>query len=358
VLYIVIIAGGKGERFWPKSVKAMPKQFHRIVTERTMIQETFHRIYPEVDRDRIFVAAGAHLRDIILEQLPELDERNLIVEPVGKNTAPAIGLSAAVIGNLDAEAVIAVLSADHVVETKEGFLAALQDAERAAERGYIVTFGIEPTRPATEFGYIEVGNALSGDFKHEVYAVRRFREKPSLKRAREYIEAGTFFWNSGMFIFRVTALLDAMAEHMPSLYSGLMRIQESLDTGREERVKREEFDGFESVSIDYGIMEKSDRIACLKPRFVWDDVGSWSALERHRKGDENGNMHEGNIITVDSADSIVFGDSDSIIALVGMRNVIVVKEGKRILVCRKGSDQKVKEALKRIAENEANVKYL
>jgi len=358
MLYAVIIAGGKGERFWPRSVRARPKQFQRIVTGRTMLQETFYRVYPEIPGERIFIGAGEQHRSIILEQLDEVDGGNLIVEPVGRNTAPAIGLASSLISSRDPEAVIAVLSADHVVKPRDAFLSALRDAEKAAEQGYIVTFGIEPDRPATEFGYIEVAELLKGDFGHEIFTVKRFREKPSLELAEEYRTAGTFLWNSGMFIFRADVLLGAMETHMPALYRGLMRIRTSLGTADEQQVIEEEFSGFESISIDYGVMERFDRIACLKPRFFWDDVGSWGALERHLKGDDRGIIRSGNVITVDSEKSIVLGDEESIIALVGMRDTIVVKEGGRILVCHKNADQRIKDVLKKIAERGENLPYL
>jgi mannose-1-phosphate guanylyltransferase len=358
MLYAVIIAGGKGERFWPRSVRARPKQFQRIVTARTMLQETFYRVYPEIPGERIFIGAGEQHRNIILEQLEEVDGGNLIVEPVGRNTAPAIGLASCVISSRDSEAVIAVLSADHVVKPRGAFLSALSDAEKAAEQGYIVTFGIEPDRPATEFGYIEVAEPLKGDFGHEIFTVKRFREKPSLELAEEYRMAGTFLWNSGMFIFRADVLLGAMEKYMSALYRGLMRIRTSLGTAEEQRVIEEEFSGFESISIDYGVMERFDRIACLKPRFFWDDVGSWGALERHLKGDERGIIRSGNVVTVDSESSIVLGDEESIIALVGMQDTIVVKEGGRILVCHKNADQKIKDVLRKIAERGENLSYL
>jgi mannose-1-phosphate guanylyltransferase len=358
VLYIVIIAGGKGERFWPKSVRAMPKQFQRIVTKKTMIQETFHRVYPEFEKERIFVAAGRHLKDVILEQLPEVVEDNLILEPVGKNTAPAIGLASVMISHRDPQAQIAVLTADHVVEPKASFLDALLDAAKVAEDGYIVTFGIAPTRPATEFGYIEVDCRLQGGFGHEVFTVKRFREKPSYEQAEDYRNAGNFLWNSGMFIFDVRIFFEEMGVHMPDLYTGLMRIGDALGTDNEERVKNAEFNRFESISIDYGVMEKSNRIACLKPRFTWDDVGSWSSLERHRTADEHGNIVEGNVFTLDSADNIVIGDEHSIVSVIGMRNTIFVKDGDRILICHKQADQQIKEALKRIAENDKNLRHL
>lgn len=358
MLYIVIIAGGKGERFWPKSVQAMPKQFHRIVTERSMIQETFNRVYPEIEKERIFVAAGAHLKKVILEQLPEVGEENLIIEPMGKNTAPAIGLASVVIGRRDPEAQVAVLSADHVVDPREEFLEALQDAARAAKKGYIVTFGIAPSRPATEFGYIEVDQQLEEAYGHEIYTVRRFREKPSYEQAEEYLHGGNFLWNSGMFIFNVQSLLEDMSIYMPDLYEGLMRIGKALGTDTEERVKEEEFNRFASISIDYGVMEKSSRIACLKPRFSWDDVGSWSSLERHRTPDASGNILEGNVVTVDSADNIVIGDAGSIVTIIGMRDTICVKDGERILICHKRADQKIKEALKQMGADAQNLEHL
>jgi len=358
VLYIVIIAGGKGERLWPKSIKARPKQFQPIVTERSMIQETFNRVYPDIERERIFIAAGAHLKGVISEQFPEIGEENLILEPMGKNTAPAIGLASLVIRRRDPEALVAVLSADHVIHPREDFLLALKDAARAAEKGYIVTFGIAPSRPATEFGYIEVDQPLTESYEHEVYTVRRFTEKPSYEKAEEFLQAGNFFWNSGMYIFNVQTLLEEMSVYMPDLYQGLMRIEKAMDTEAEERVKEEEFTKFESISLDYGMMEQTDRIACLKPRFVWDDVGSWGSLQRHRTPDESGNIIEGNVVAIDSRDNIVIGDEGSIVTMIGMRDTICVKEGERVLICHKGEDQKIKEALKEMSSKPENRQHL
>ena len=358
MLYIVIIAGGKGERFWPRSVKDRPKQFQHIVTEKTMIQETFNRVYPDIEKERIFIAAGGHLKKVILEQLPEIREENLIIEPMGKNTAPAIGLASLIISRRDPDAHIAVLSADHVVHTREDFLHALQDASKAAESGYIVTFGISPSRPATEFGYIEVDRLLEESFEHEVFTVKRFREKPSHEQAEEFIREGNFLWNSGMFIFNARSLLEDMSTYMPELHRGLMRIGDALHTDEEERVKAEEFEKFESVSIDYGVMEKSDRLACLKPKFFWDDVGSWGALQRHKVPDESGNIIQGNVAAVDSHDNIVIGDEGSIVAIIGMKDTICVKEGERVLICHKSADQKIKEALKEMRSHPENSKYL
>ncbi len=358
MLYIVIIAGGKGERFWPKSVMQRPKQFHGIVTEKTMLQETFHRVYPEIERERIFVVAGEHLKAIIAEQLPEIHEHNLIVEPVGKNTAPAIGLAAAYIGVRDPGATVAVLSADHVVDPKDDFLTALYTASEVSSMGYIVTFGVKPSRPATEFGYIEVEEEIPGNFDHEVFTVKKFREKPSFEKAKKYVEQGTFLWNSGMFIFEVSLFFEALKRHMPILHKGLLNIQNSIGTQRETAVKREEFEKFESISIDYGVMEKFDRIASLKPKFDWDDVGSWSALERHLQKDGKGNIVQGNVVTIDSSENIIIGDTSSLISLIGIDDIIVVKEENRILLCKKSMDQKVKDLLKEISRDRSKWQFL
>lgn len=348
---IVMIAGGRGQRFWPKSTETMPKQFHKIVSDKTMIQETFYRVYPEIDLENIFIVAGDGLIPVIIDQLPMIQKQNLIAEPVGKNTAPAIGLAAVYLYKRDPDAVMAVLTADHIVEPREEFLKALRTAARAAETGHLVTFGITPDRPATEYGYIEIGDRIQGDFALDVYSVKMFREKPTCELARKFIESGTFLWNSGLFAFRVKTILDAMKRHMPSLYTGLMRIYESIGTKHERSVKIDEFEKFENISIDYGVMEKSGNIVCVRPEFLWDDVGSWGALFRHREKDHDGNIVQGNTVMVDSNDNIVLGEANSIISLIGMHNVIVVKEKDKVLICHRSQDQKIKDALKAMSED-------
>ena len=355
---IVVMAGGKGQRFWPRSTIEMPKQFHKIVSERTMLQETFYRIYPEISKDRIYFVANEKLSQIIKNQLPEIDSSNLIIEPMGKNTAAAIGLSAVYISRNDPEGVMVVLTADHVVYPKEDFLKGVEVASKVADEGYLVTFGIQPDRPATEYGYIEVQDRIEGDYSLEVYRVKMFREKPDLNTARVFLEKGNFFWNSGMFAFKVATILGEIGKHVPELYRGLMKIRDAIGTPEEERVKASEFEKFEDISIDYAVMEKAENIACVKPTYIWDDVGSWSALYRHRKRDDNGNILEGNAVIVESEDTIVLGDDRSVIAAIGLKDIIIVKNENRILVCHKSMDQKVKDALKIMKGNENLMKYL
>lgn len=357
-MHVVIIAGGSGERFWPRSTRDRPKQFQPIISDRTMIQETFRRVYPDIPAERIHVVAGPRLKDLVLEQLPGLDEPNLIVEPEGRNTAPAIGLAATVIHRSRGDSIMAVLTSDHLIAPRERFLQALDRASMVARSGRIVVFGISPSRPASEYGYLEVGLENIPGYDFEVYPVVRFREKPSPDQAAEFVRRGDFLWNSGMFVFRTGVLLDAVAGHMPELHRGLTRIRDSLGTERERAVMAREFAGFPSISIDYGIMEKVGGLACLKPDFTWDDVGSWSALSRHLPGDADGNLVQGDAVLVDAADNVVVGDGESLIAAVGVRDLIVVKEGNRVLVCPRSQDQRVKDVLKRIDGNEAYRRFL
>jgi mannose-1-phosphate guanylyltransferase len=352
------MAGGQGQRFWPKSVKAMPKQFHKIVSDKTMIKETFDRIYPEIQLENIFIVAGEKLMPIVADQLPLIQKKNLITEPVGRNTAPAIGLAAVYIYKRDPDAVIAVLTADHVVEPKGHFLKTLNTAVKAAEDGHIVTFGIKPDRPATEYGYIETGDKVGGHFENDVFSVKMFREKPTAETAREFVEKGTFLWNSGLFAFKADVILDAMKVHMEPLHSSLMRIYGCIGKENEKAVKEAEFEKIESESIDYGIMEKVSDIVCVKPDFFWDDVGSWGAISRHVEADEKGNIVQGNVVVVDSNENIVLGEENCIISVIGIHNLIVVKDKDKVLICHRSQDQKIKEALKLMAEKKKYLQYL
>jgi mannose-1-phosphate guanylyltransferase len=358
LVYAVIMAGGKGERFWPKSTRTRPKQFHKIATDRTMVQETFFRVFPEYEKERILFVLGKHLVKPLLHQLPEIGDGNLILEPEGRNTAPAIGLAAVRIDMMDSGAVMVVLSADHLITPKEEFLKAMDAAVGVAETGRLVTFGITPVRPATEYGYIEVKQPPETSGGLPVYDVARFTEKPDERTARIFIESGRYFWNSGMFAFKTSEILSAIERYMPKLHASLMRIREASGTKEEENVTREEFGGMESVSIDYGIMEKSGSIACIAPKFMWDDVGSWGSLDRYREHDGMGNVTEGDVVLVNSRRNIVLGEEGSLITLVGVKDLVVVKEENRILVCHKDHDQKIKEAMKRLSADENRAKYL
>jgi mannose-1-phosphate guanylyltransferase len=358
VQWVVIVAGGRGERFWPKSLRDKPKQFHSIVTERTMLQETFYRVFPDNGKERIRIVADEALRGLVLEQLPEIGEDNFISEPSRRNTAPAIGLAAVMLMKKDPDAVLSVITADHVVKPREEYIRALKTASRLAEDGYLVTFGILPDRPATEYGYIEIHKKMKGNWDLDVYSVKIFREKPSMEQALTFLERGGYLWNSGLFCFKAKTVLEAMKEHLPAMHAGFMRIYEGIGTPGAKETLRKEYEKFERISIDYGVMEKSKNIVCVRPKFSWDDVGSWSALARHRPKDMDGNVVEGDAVILNSQNNIVLGDPSSVIALVGVRDLVVVKEGERILICPKSQDQHVREALRRMAADEKLHRFL
>jgi mannose-1-phosphate guanylyltransferase len=356
--HIVIMAGGKGQRFWPRSTEDMPKQFQKIASDRTMIQETFNRVYPEYDKGHIYVVLGESMVSHLFDQLPSLARQNIIVEPTGRNTAAAIGLASIYIEKRDSDAVIIMLTADHVVKPKDSFLTALEAAIAIARRGYLVTFGIIPTRAATEYGYIELGDKLDRKHDLEVYGVEKFTEKPNEETARHFMQSGNYLWNSGMFAFRVQDMLKAFERYMPELFSSLTKIRQSIGSKDEERVKREQFGSIESISIDYGVMERAKNIACIRTNFLWDDIGSWSSIARHRKMGKDGNITEGDVIIIDSKNNIVLGEEDEAISIIGVNDLIIVKHENKLLICHKSRDQDLKYALKHMSQDEKFSRYL
>lgn len=342
----LIMAGGKGERFWPKSRKDMPKQFLKLTDDgKTMIQLTIERISSLVKMDHIFISTNKNYKALVMEQLPEIPEENIICEPVGKNTAPCIGLAAMHIKKKFEEALMLVLPSDHLIKYNRMFLNTLNDAFAIAEQGTnLVTIGITPNYPETGYGYIKFNpDQMQGN----AYAVERFVEKPNLEVAKEYLETEEYLWNSGMFTWKVSTILDNMKKFLPEMYFGLERIYQAIGTSEQESVLEQEFFDFTSESIDYGIMEKASNIYILPGTFGWDDVGSWLAVERIRTSNENGNVIRGNIITIDSDNNIVEG-TNKLIAMVGIHDVVVVDTSDALLICDKNSTGKIKKVLENL----------
>lgn len=342
----LIMAGGRGERFWPKSRKNLPKQFLSLTDDgKTMIQLTVERILPLVDMEDIFISTNRDYKKLVMEQLPEIPEENILCEPVGRNTAPCIGLGAVHMAKKYGDAVMIVLPSDHLIKLNSIFLNTLSDACDVAEQGMnLVTLGITPDEPETGYGYIKfdpnrtLGRAL---------AVERFVEKPDLETAKEYLASEQYLWNSGMFIWRVSSILGNIEKFLPETYAGLMRIKDAIGTSGQESVLESEFKGFASVSVDYGIMEKADNIYILSGSFGWDDVGSWLALERHRMSNEFGNILAGNTVTIDTADCIIQG-ADKLIATVGLEDMIVVDSNDALLICKKDRAGDIKKVLENL----------
>lgn len=343
----LIMAGGRGERFWPKSRKNMPKQFLSLTDDgKTMIQLTVERISSMVELKDVYISTNKDYRALVLEQLPGLPEQNVLCEPVGRNTAPCIGLGAMHIARKYDDAMMFVFPSDHLIKFNKMFIRTLQDASDVAEKDdNLVTIGIAPDYPETGYGYIKFDPQIA---EGRSYKVDRFVEKPSLEVAKEYLASEEYLWNSGMFIWKVSSILKNMKKYMPDTYKALKRIQTAIGTESEETVLEKEFYEIESQSIDYGIMEKAENIYILPGTFGWDDVGSWLAVERIKKTNEFGNVVNGNIITVNTHNCIIQGEK-KLIATIGLEDMIVVDAEDATLICAKdhaGDIKKVLENLK------------
>lgn len=343
----LIMAGGRGERFWPKSRKNMPKQFLSLTDDgKTMIQLTVERISPLVKLEDVYIATNRDYKKLVLDQLPGLPEENVLCEPIGRNTAPCIGLGAVHIAKKYDDAMMFVLPSDHLIKFNKMFIRTLQDACDVAEKNSnLVTIGITPDYPETGYGYIKFDSHVT---EGRAYKVDRFVEKPNLEVAKEYLATEEYLWNSGMFIWKVSSILKNIQKFMPETYERLIRIQDAIGTETAEHVLEKEFTALQSQSIDYGIMEKADDIYILPGTFGWDDVGSWLAVERIKKTNEFGNVVDGNIITVNTHNCVIQG-SHKLIATVGMEDMIVVDTEDATLICSKdhaGDIKKVLENLK------------
>lgn len=337
MIYAIILGGGRGERFWPKSTISSPKQLLPIISETPMLKETVERISVLVSKENVIIVTPKNLESSIKQQDTSPRRASLLLEPFGRNTAPAIGYAAISIENPDS--IMIVLPADHFIPNQQKFIRTMKSGIKIAEMGYLVTFGIVPSRPETGYGYIEAGDRLNA----MAYKVKSFKEKPNQKRAQEFIKQENFFWNSGMFIWKVSSILDAIRQHMPEIYKGLLEIK------KKKRTPDEVYTDFPNISIDYGVMEKADNVVVIKGDFIWDDVGNWLALERFKDKDRQGNVVEGNLINIDTHDSIIVSDK-GLIGTLGIKDCIIVKSGDAILICAKHRAQEVKKLVHKIQE--------
>lgn len=342
----LIMAGGRGERFWPRSRKSLPKQFLSLTGDgRTMIQLTVERILPLVEMEDIFIATNRDYKELVKRQLPDLPEENILCEPVGRNTAPCIGLGAVHIAKKYEDAMMLVLPSDHLIKYNKMFVSTLKEACRIAEENTnLVTIGITPDYAETGYGYIKFN---PNESKGQAFAVDRFVEKPTKEVAKEYLETEEYLWNSGMFAWKTSSILRNIELFMKDTYEGLMRIKESIGTEQEKQVLEKEFTAFHSESVDYGIMEKAEDIYTIPGAFGWDDVGSWLAVDRIRKSNEMGNVVSGNIITVNSKNCIIEG-SKKLIATVGLEDLIIVDTEDATLICEKQSAGDIKKVLENL----------
>jgi mannose-1-phosphate guanylyltransferase len=346
-MYAVIMAGGRGTRFWPRSRKKKPKHLLDIVSKRTIIQETVDRIKSLIPPENILIVTGKkHSRELI-KQLPEIPDQNIIIEPVGKNTAACIGLAALHIQKIVPDDVMIVLPSDHAIGDSRKYLEVISAAAKVAnQKGGLVTIGIKPSSPQTGFGYIEQGQSLRNVSGKEVFRVKSIREKPDLQKARKFVQSGKFYWNSGMFIWKASIILKEIERCLPDLYTGLMKIKEVLGTSKEATIVPRVYKGLASISIDYGVMEKADNAFMLPGDFGWSDVGSWDALWEISAKDNQGNALAGggNAIFTDTEGALVYSPK-KLVALVGVRDLIIVETKDALLICKKGRSQDVKKVV-------------
>lgn len=342
----VIMAGGRGERFWPKSRNNFPKQFLSLTDDgETMIQKTVARLSELVNTEDIYVVTNKNYYELVRDQLPGLPDENIILEPASRNTAPCIGLAAAVIKKRCGDAVMLVLPSDHLIRFNRMFIDTLRTAVSVAEKGSsLTTIGITPTYPETGYGYIHFDG--EDGCQAGVYKVRRFVEKPNIELAKEYVNSGEYLWNSGMFIWKISSIEANLRKYLPDMTSGMERIYDSVDTDRFTETVEKEFPLFRSESIDFGVMEKASDVYTIPGNFGWDDVGSWLALERINKTNEYGNMVRGDVISINTKNTIVQGNK-KLIATVGVEDLVIVDTDDALLICSKDSTQDVK----RVIEN-------
>lgn len=335
------MAGGSGTRFWPASRAALPKQLIRLSGERTLLQDTFDRIRPAVPAERVLVVTGkAHARQVA-RQLPELSRENILVEPVGRNTAACAGLAAIAVAERDPAGRMALFPADHVIAPAARWRELVLAGDRlAALEDAVVTFGLTPTRPETGFGYIRVGDPLHVPGVPEAYRVAAFVEKPVLAKALEFVECRRYLWNSGVFVIGARRLLQLFDEHAPQVGSGLRRILEA-GPRRRKRVLAEVYEALPAVSLDGGVMEKATGLVVLPARVGWSDVGSWSALHEVLPADDRGNVTLGDTVAVDSSGCVLYSSGATIAAL-GVKDLVVVQTPDAILVCPKDRAQEVR----------------
>lgn len=347
-MYALILGGGSGTRLWPRSRQRTPKQLLNIAAEESMLQATFDRLRPLMPPENVYIITNEACAPEIRRQLPLVPAANTLAEPAGRNTAPAIGLGSLYIRRRDPEAVVATVSADHLIRDKDEFVAVMNTAAGLARQGHLVTVGIKPSRPDTGYGYIELGRGIESADGQPAYEVARFREKPDLETAKQFLAGGKHLWNAGMFVWRVDAVLDAIGEHLPDLHQALTEIDDAIGTDHEAAVLESVWSGVDSVSIDYGVLEKAGNVAVVPADLGWSDIGTWASLAEVLPADAEGNVVLGcEHLGLGTAGTLVSG-SRRLIATIGLQDVIVIDTEDVVLVCAKERAQDVKDLVDKL----------
>jgi mannose-1-phosphate guanylyltransferase len=344
------MAGGVGSRFWPKSRKHLPKQYLNLTGNSSMIQNAAERFRQIIDDERILVVTTKDQGTIIQEQLPWLAPENIIFEPMGKNTAPAIGLSAIHIAQRNPQAKMIVAPADHLIQNTDEYLTVFQKAISLTDQfpSSLITIGIHPTYPATGYGYIQQGEELEANEIH-FNKVKAFAEKPTLDVAQQFFDSNEFLWNSGTFVWRADTILNAIDNYMPDLYDSLLKIKGAIGTKKLDKITEKTYKEIFTESIDYGIMEQANDVLVLQGNFGWNDLGSWEEVYKIAEKDEQGNVSVGDTLLKDVKNSYV--ESNKLVALVGVDDLIVVDTPDALLICNKDNSQDVKWIVEKLKQN-------
>jgi mannose-1-phosphate guanylyltransferase len=357
--YAVILAGGKGERFWPLSRGGHPKQLLEITSDKTMLQETIDRISDLIPIERTLIVTGQNLKNPILEKNKVLKEKNLLVEPEVRNTCMAIGVAAVHLKQIDPQATMIVLSSDHYIQTKEKLQKVLKVGAEVANKGEnLITLGIVPSRAETAYGYIELADLYTSVDNITAYRINRFKEKPNRMLAQEYYYDRKHLWNSGIFIWTVDTILKALQRYMPDLYQELDLYAREIGTRNQAQALKALYTRAENISIDCAVLEKAENVLTIKADLIWDDIGSWLALDRIKQRDRENNVIIGKAQVTGTYETTIVNDGSGIIATLGVSDLVIVRTGDIVFVAHKTRVQDVKELLQKFASDKNLEEYL
>lgn len=353
--YAVIMAGGVGTRFWPKGTTKIPKQFLKIASDNdTLLQMTYKRLEGLFYDSKIFIVTNALYKNEVKKQLPKIPDENIICEPMGRNTAPCIGLACLFINQFEPKANVLVVAADHLINDVAEFHRIIKSGLKFVnDNGGIVTLGIHPTLPETGYGYIqydadkvtEVELEKNGASSFEkIYKVKTFAEKPNHELARAFLESGDFLWNSGMFIFRIDTMMEEIKNYMPELFESLYRLSGNLLSNDFPKHLEDEYSKLKSVSIDYGVMEKSKNVYIIRSHFGWNDVGAWDEVYNIKEKNSEGNVNQGRTVTINTKNCLIINDQ-KIVATIGVEDLLIINTENGLLICKRGEAQSVKEVV-------------
>jgi mannose-1-phosphate guanylyltransferase len=344
MLHGMIMAGGGGTRFWPRSRTQRPKQFLRFSGDRTLLQATRDRLEAQIPAHQTWVlTSAAHVGEARL-QLPEVPPNQIVGEPMGRDTAACIALGASLVHAVDPEGTIIVSPADHVIEPNQEFSRALHAAEQLVEEhpDALVTFGIMPSYPATGYGYIHRGALISERNRITAFQVKQFREKPSAELAESFIAAGDYYWNSGIFVWKAKTILAELQKHKPALYEAGQKIAKAWGTSQQQEVFQREYLEAEKISIDFAVMEQAAKVLVIQAPYQWDDVGSWLALERRNPQDGHGNTVQALHVGIHTTNSVIVSDPEHLIATIGINNLLIIQDGNATLIADRAEEATVK----------------